>query len=120
MPALGEPACAADRHGRIEALLIEGHTDNVPLRPNSRFRDNWQLSAARAIATYDELSARSLVDLARNDRGETLIGVGGYGEERPVASNETEDGRWANRRIDLRFLMAAPERPGEPTPGLIQ
>ena len=101
----------------MEALLIEGHTDNVPLRDTSRFRDNWELSAARAIATYEELAVRSPpVAGARNDRGQTLIGVGGYGEKRDVASNNTDEGRRANRRIDLRFLMAAPERPREPTP----
>jgi chemotaxis protein MotB len=112
VPGAAAAACDADRHGRIEALLIEGHTDDVPLRPrpNSRFHNNWELSAARAIATYDELDRRSLITLARNDRGETLIGVGGYGEERPTASNASEEGRRANRRIDLRFLMAAPER----------
>jgi len=112
--------CYTDRHGRMEALLIEGHTDNVPLRGASRFHDNWELSAARAIATYEELAVRSAsVARASNDRGETLIGVGGYGEQRSVASNETDEGRRANRRIDLRFLMATPDRPGEPTPGLI-
>ena len=51
---VSESACATDRHGRMEALLIEGHTDNVPLRDTSRFRDNWALSAARAIAAYQE------------------------------------------------------------------
>jgi len=116
MPALTEPECDPKRHGRIEAMLIEGHTDDVPVGSASRFRDNWQLSAARAIATYEELAGRSLVDLARNHRGETLIGVSGYGEERPVASNATAAGRRANRRIDIRFLMAAPERPGARAP----
>jgi flagellar motor protein MotB len=113
--------CQTDRQGRMEALLIEGHTDNVPIRDTSRFRDNWELSAARAIATYSALADRSpLVAHARNDRSQTLIGVTGYGEERRVEPNDTAEGRRANRRIDLRFLMAAPERPAEPTPGPLQ
>lgn len=120
MPVPGQIACDPDRHGRIEALLIEGHTDNVPVRSSTRFRSNWDLSAARAIATFDELVMQSHLGIARNDHDETLIGVSGYGEERWVEPNETEEGRRPNRRIDLRFLMAVPERPGTQPPEIGQ
>jgi flagellar motor protein MotB len=96
----------------LEAVYVEGHTDDVPIASgrSDGVRDNWDLSAARAKNTYFTLllSAPALAYLT-NDRDETLLGVSGYGEFRPVAPNGTASGREANRRIDLRFLMAAPE-----------
>jgi flagellar motor protein MotB len=104
--------CVPGYHGRLEGLLVEGHTDDRPLL-GGRYRDNWELSAARAISTYDALQTRvPALGRMANDRGERLFGVSGYGEHRPVADNRSEAGRQANRRIDLRFLMAAPEAAG--------
>ena len=102
--------CPTDRFGRLEAVLIEGHTDNRPIA-SGRFKSNWDLSAARAITTFGALAQvdGGLADLT-NDRHDRLVGVSGYGEFRPVESNLADDGRRANRRIDLRFLMAAPQR----------
>ncbi|MEZ5936171.1 MAG: OmpA family protein [Alphaproteobacteria bacterium] len=103
-----ESASDADYHGRLEAVLIEGHTDSEPVW-GGEFRSNWDLSTARAIATFTALEqAAAIIGQAVNDRSEKLVGVSGYGEHRPVASNDHAAGRRANRRIDLRFLMAAP------------
>jgi chemotaxis protein MotB len=103
--------CAGKRKGRLEAVYIEGHTDATPIR-TSHFQNNWELSAARASETLDKLIAGSgqLAEL-RNDRGERLIGVSGYGEYRPVDRTGTEDGMKKNRRIELRFIMVSPETP---------
>jgi len=92
----------------LEAIYVEGHTDNRPIR-SSQFENNWALSTARAVKTYGALvgSEPTLLRLENQD-GQSLLGVSGYGEERPVARNDEEEGRALNRRIDLRFLLAAP------------
>lgn len=109
---VGAPAnCPASKGGRLEAVFIEGHTDNVPIqgRMASGIENNWQLSTARAIETYKGLvESAPLVGLLDNDAGQRLLGVSGYAENRPVLSEDTEEARTANRRIDLRFLMATP------------
>src|SRR5437660_5792799 len=74
-------------------IRIEGHTDNVPVH-NSRFSSNWDLSAARATATV-----RLLIP-SYGLRPE-LLGASGYAEFRPMASNDTPEGRAANRRVDV-------------------
>ncbi|MCL4424523.1 MAG: hypothetical protein M1299_02615 [Firmicutes bacterium] len=50
------PQCKGNDHrGKLETLLIEGHTDDVPIS-NPVFPDNWSLSTARAIRTYQDLA----------------------------------------------------------------
>ncbi len=85
-------------------VRVEGHSDDVPIH-NAMFQSNWELSSARAM---------SVLSLLVNDGGfpETSISVAGYGEHRPVASNETPDGRKQNRRVDL--VVIAPRTPEEP------
>lgn len=102
--------CAMKRKGRLEAVYIEGHTDTAPIR-TSHFQNNWELSAARASETLDKLIDGSELRELRNDRGERLIGVSGYGEYRPVDRTGTEEGMKKNRRIELRFIMISPETP---------
>jgi len=102
--------CPPQRTGRLETILIEGHTDRVPI--TGRFRDNWDLSVARATNTFRtlrELDGRLLH--FRNDRNEPLIGVSGYAETRALDGTDDLDAMAANRRIDIRFIMAAPEQP---------
>lgn len=94
---------------QVESVLIEGHTDNRPVSPGNPIGDNWRLSAARAISTFQELrTAAPQLDELRNERGQRLFSVSGYSEYRPRRENDTEEGRRANRRIDLRVLMRAP------------
>lgn len=104
-------ACAGKRHGRLEAVYIEGHTDATPIR-TARFQNNWDLSAARASQTFMTLveDDPSLGRLA-NDRHEKLIGVSGYGENRPVDDSGTPAAMQKNRRIELRFIMVSPKNP---------
>jgi outer membrane protein OmpA-like peptidoglycan-associated protein len=102
--------------GRLEAVFIEGHTDTVRVGPGSQFRDNWDLSAARSISVFKELT-RGRADLDRliNANHEPLFSVSGYADRRPSTgrgdSNRSEVGRARNRRIDLRFIMTYPKRP---------
>jgi chemotaxis protein MotB len=72
---------------------IRGHTDGDPLRPNARFFDNLDLSSARANAVARLFSSLG-VDRRR------LMPVG-YGDVRPIASNETASGKAKNRRVEI-------------------
>jgi chemotaxis protein MotB len=80
-------------------IHIIGHTDNVPIRANSRgrFPSNWELSTARATAAVRFLSEKSGVDPRR-------LGAVGYGEFHPIADNANAEGRAKNRRIALVIL----------------
>ncbi|MBU2503288.1 OmpA family protein [bacterium] len=73
-------------------VAVEGHTDNLPIR-SSRFPSNWELSSARAVS------------VARYFQGTGVapenLGATGYGEFRPIADNETPDGRSRNRRVEI-------------------
>jgi chemotaxis protein MotB len=81
-----------------QPLRFEGYTDSVPIF-NSRFRSNWELSSARAIAMLELFRQRFQVPTDR-------MAVAGYADNAPVDSNETEEGRAHNRRVDLVVLSA--------------
>ena len=108
--------CEARTEGKLEAVFIEGHTDNVPLQ-GGRFRDNWDLSAQRAIYTYRAVSSDQpeLVKL-RNALDQPLFSVSGYGAGRPVVNHDQPTADPNNRRIDLRFIMAPPTATQDPEP----
>jgi chemotaxis protein MotB len=78
------------------SMRLEGYTDSVPIH-NSRFRNNWELSAARSIAMLEVMRDRFQVPPAR-------MAVAGYAENAPADTNETEEGRAHNRRVDLVVL----------------
>lgn len=88
----------------IEAVQIEGHTDS-----DGPDNTNLILSTSRANETFFAMTARqpTLVDY-RNSRSQPVLSVAGYGEMRPVVSNDTVEGKATNRRIDLRIIMYAP------------
>lgn len=76
------------------AILIEGHTDNVPYKGNEQLSGNWDLSAKRATAIVNILRENSSI------HPENLTAAG-RGEFAPVASNETAAGKAQNRRIEV-------------------
>lgn len=80
-------------------IRVEGHTDNVPL--NRSGYSNWNLSTDRAVAVLNLLYQVHRVDPKR------LVAVG-YGEFRPVAGNESPQGRAKNRRVEI--IVAVPEK----------
>ena len=77
-------------------VWIEGHTDNSPIS-TVRFPSNWELSAARAVATLKFLSAQGGIDRA-------ALSVAGYAETHPIAPNDTAEGRARNRRVEFLFV----------------
>ena len=74
-------------------VLIEGHTDNVPIKTNV-FKDNWDLSTARATSIVRILTKDDGFDAAR-------ITASGRGQFHPVKPNDTAEGRAANRRTEV-------------------
>ena len=77
-------------------ITVSGHTDDVPLIFGSRYRDNWDLAAARSASVVQSLSADAVIT---DDRLEAIS----YGESRPVDSNDTAAGRAKNRRIEIEI-----------------
>jgi len=77
-------------------VSVQGHTDEGAPGANSPFKDNWELSTARAISVLHEL----LLDGIEASR----ISASGYAEFRPVATNATKSGREKNRRVELHFF----------------
>jgi len=107
-PAIQQSDCPIAPRPLLEAVLVEGHTDDRPIR-TSKFADNWELASARAINTYKALLAyEPSLSALLNARGEALLGLSNYEAQRPVSLGPTAEDRRLNRRIDLRFLIAAP------------
>lgn len=74
-------------------IRIEGHTDNIPINTD-RFPSNWDLSSARSIRILKYFVDRHKFDPKK-------MSALGYGEFRPIDTNETPSGREKNRRVDL-------------------
>ena len=91
----------------LETLLIEGHTDEVPVGVGRRFRDNLELSSMRAATVHRMIAAcEPGVEHLVNGDGYPILSTSGYGETRPATLDpERADD---NRRIDLRFLLEPP------------
>jgi len=74
-------------------VIISGHTDNVPIH-NSEFESNWELSVMRSVNFMKILLENEQLDPIR-------FSAKGYGEFKPIASNETSEGRKLNRRVEI-------------------
>lgn len=79
-----------------QAMRVEGHTDNIPIH-TAQFATNWELSTARAATITRLLITQQAVE-------PQMISAAGYAEFRPVANNDTEQGRLQNRRVDIVLL----------------
>ena len=77
-------------------IKVSGHTDDVPLVFGSNYRDNWDLAAARSASVVQALEETGVI------QGQRLEAIS-YGEAQPVASNDTEEGRSKNRRIEIEI-----------------
>jgi len=98
--------------GKLPNLVrLEGHTDSVPIH-NSRFRSNWELSAARGIAMLELLGSRYGVAHER-------LAMAGYADTSPVDTNDTVEGRAHNRRVDVVILNQTGSA-GEPAQAVSQ
>lgn len=79
--------------GMPNPIVVEGHTDNTPVAPGSRFDSNLMLSAARAVSVAQALE---LLDVPKDRLSAT-----GYGDAKPAQPNNTPEGRAYNRRVDI-------------------
>jgi chemotaxis protein MotB len=80
-------------------IRVEGHTDNVPLIPGGKYRDNWDLSAARAQTVMRLLQETTKLP-------EANFAVAGFGMYHPIATNSSREGRDKNRRVEI-FIDAS-------------
>lgn len=87
-------------------VRVEGYTDNVPISTR-QFPSNWELSAARASSVVRLISSAGIDPLQ--------LTASGFGEFRPVANNETEEGRASNRRVVVVVDAGANVEPGAST-----
>lgn len=81
---------------------IVGHTDNVPIK-TKKFPSNWELSTARAVSVVKFLQEHGV--------SPEQISAGGYSEYKPVADNETTEGKAENRRIEIVVMPNLEELP---------
>jgi len=89
------------------AIRVEGHTDNLPIR-SGRFASNWHLSAARAQNVVRLFIEQGVAP--------ERLQVVGHADTRPRASNDTPEGRRANRRIEIKLVRTRATRPESPAP----
>ncbi len=99
---------------------VEGHADNAPIK-YSGWKSNWELSTARATSVLHYLIEKGVLP-------EKLAAIG-YGEFRPVASNDNEEGRRKNRRVEIVILpelkkvskgAPAPAQEKKTSPGMLE
>lgn len=83
-------------------IIISGHTDNVPIS-NPQFESNWELSVTRAI------NFMKVVLNNNHQLDPALFSAKGYGEFQPVSSNDTNEGRAKNRRVEILILPITAE-----------
>jgi chemotaxis protein MotB len=101
MPLLGEIDHLLNVD-RTHPIIVEGHTDNVPIS-TAEFPSNWELSTARATNVVRFLIAHGITAMR--------LGAAGYAALNPVASNATNAGRALNRRVDIVFERLNPLPP---------
>jgi chemotaxis protein MotB len=85
------------------AFQVEGHTDTVRIA-TAQYPSNWELAAARAITVLKTMVEGGLAP----DR----VSAASFGETRPVATNETQDGKALNRRIEIIIVPDLSTLPG--------
>lgn len=94
-------AIAHQIKGHDHEIRVEGHTDNLPIHTEN-YPSNWELSSARASSVI-RLFVENGVESRR------LMAIG-YGENKPIESNDTPEGRKRNRRVTVLILSADPDK----------
>lgn len=82
---------------------VEGHTDNVPIR-TAQFPSNWELASARGLNVVKMMIEAGLP--------ESRVSAASFGEHKPIADNSTEEGKRANRRIEIVIVPDLSTLPG--------
>lgn len=93
-------AIAAVLKNQRNDMEVDGYTDNVPIS-NQLFPSNWELSAVRASSVAREFAASGIA--------ENRMMVVGYGSNRPISPNDSDQGRARNRRVEVVILSSLPE-----------
>lgn len=78
-------------------ITVAGHTDNVPIS-GGQFSSNWELSAARAANVVERITTAGGIAAPR-------VSIRGYADSRPMAPNDTEEGRARNRRVEISIQV---------------
>ena len=86
-----------------KGFQVEGHTDNVAIS-GGKFTSNWELAAARAISVVKKMVEAGMP--------ETRVSAASYGEAKPAKTNETKEGRAANRRVEIVVVPDLSKLPG--------
>jgi len=86
---------------RQHAIMIRGYTDNIPIK-SKKFPSNWSLSSARAVSVLHKLEQTGLPS--------SLLTAEGYGEQQPIADNNTDAGRKQNRRVVMAISRLPPRK----------
>jgi chemotaxis protein MotB len=92
-------------------VSIQGYTDNTNPGPSSPFKDNWELSTARAISVLHEL----ILDGVNPAR----MSAAGFAQYHPIATNATAIGREKNRRVELHFFGAKSKENNKKTTSIL-
>jgi len=116
-----DAVAAAFKDLKGKTVIVSGYTDDVPIGKGSGYQDNWDLSAARSAAVVRYLESKGVAP--------QMLGLAGYSEYRPLAPNDTAEGRSQNRRIEIALTAAdytppavdaakpaAPASPAAPAP----
>ena len=93
------PILAKIRHSLAQTksdFIVSGHTDNIPVN-SSRYRSNWELSAARATSVVHVL-------LDERELQADRFRIEGYGSTRPLVTNDTANMRAVNRRVEISLV----------------
>lgn len=98
-PLLERVAAVILRHPGL-TVAIHGHTDDRPIR-NRRYPSNWELSVDRATQV-----ARALIRMGIYP---AALSLRGFGEERPLLANDSDDNRLKNRRVEIQFSLIPPD-----------
>jgi chemotaxis protein MotB len=77
-------------------IRVDGHTDNVPVSRNREYRNNWELSQARALSVVLYMINNEGIDPNR-------LAANGFGEFQPINPEDTAEARAQNRRIELKL-----------------
>ena len=99
-----------------KTVIVAGYTDNVPVAGKGQYKDNWDLSTERAVSVVRYLQTKGV--------DPNMLGAAGFSEYRPLAANDSADGRSQNRRIEIALTAAdytppvveAPSAQGTTTP----
>lgn len=91
--------------GLDNQIIIEGHTDNIPIN-TKKFPSNWELSSARSISVLKNL-------LELDPKLREKVSVAGYADTKATATNDTVEGRKKNRRVNIVILRSMEERVNE-------